>query len=348
MIINRLHRLKLDANRELLEACQGDPLCARAHGEYQQFISDARAWVTARCGRGHLLDLHTTGHDAHWIEVGQMLTGADLSRPDAQLNDRRYVDKSSVRALARLPGRALAEIVRWPQRLGALLEAGGFRAVPGPTYPNPAGGGYFPGGYSTALFGSRDGGTVDATQVEVWFGYVAAEADRQGLSSRLATAVQGFTRAHYRWTLADPSWRPPDNHRCRQRQALSFNAAGFVTVRGTTYGADNEFGARVTCGNPFALHGPQVYYSVPLQRGRSYEVSLLAQFPARYYLFGDTCDGASVSASCAGSGLSGPLVQPNVEHKTVVRPAPTGPHTIAVDSRSDPYYGPFSLTVRTL
>lgn len=346
VIINRLHRIKLDANREIVEACQGSVWAEQAWNEYHQFIEAARTWVTGRCGRGHYFDLHTNAHAEHWIELGFLLGTTDLALNDTLLNDLIYVKKSSVRAMASLAGAKLAEIVRGPYSLGGLLMSHGYTSVPSPVHLHPAGGGYFNGGYNTARHGSRDGGTIDGTQVEVYSGFMDTEDKRDDLSYQLARSIREFMERHYPFTLKVP-WSPPKNDRCHSAQLLTLNLAGTATVVGTTLGADNEFGTQVTCGNSFALDGPQVYYRILLQGGKLYDVILKADFPARYYLFGDTCTPALISSGCQTSGLSGVLVTSNVEHKVTVTIPKTGLYTLAVDSRSSPNYGPFVLTIKS-
>ena len=42
VVINRLHRVKLDANREVVEAAQGNPFAERAWKEHHAFIDAAK------------------------------------------------------------------------------------------------------------------------------------------------------------------------------------------------------------------------------------------------------------------------------------------------------------------
>jgi hypothetical protein len=104
----------------------------------------------------------------------------------------------------------------------------------------------------------------------------------------------------------------------------------------------------VTCGNAFALDGPQVYYTVQLTPGARYELSLTPDFAARYYLFGSTCAGAVISAQCASMGVSAPLTEPNVTHRVTFTAGGSGTHTIAVDSRDAAYHGSFTLQIKKL
>ena len=48
-----------------------------------------------------------------------------------------------------------------------MFESLGYRAVPSPKQPVPGDDKYYRGGYITQIHGSREGGLVDAVQVEV-------------------------------------------------------------------------------------------------------------------------------------------------------------------------------------
>ena len=345
VIINRLYRKKLDANREIKEACQGDKWSEQAWAEYHKYINDARAWVTSRCGKGHYLDFHTNAHAAKWVELGQMLSATDLNRGDSALNDVAFVNKSSLRALAKLPGRALADIVRGPKSLGALLMSRGYKAVPSPKYPHPAGQGFFYGGYNTYTHGSRTSGTIDGTQVETYWDMINSLSERDDYSFKLALSIRDFVEHHYKWTLKDPRWAPPAHQSCVSAKALPL-VAGQATAKGTTAGASNEFGQQITCGGADKWDGPQVYYAVKLQPGSTYEISLTPSFAARIYLFGDTCNSSMINVQCKASGMDGELVYPTVTGKFTVKAGPYTTHTIAIDANSKPYYGAFTLTVK--
>ena len=345
LIINRLHRSKLDANREIKEAAQGSKWSEQAWTEYHQFIGAARDWVTKRCGGGHYFDFHTNAHSAKWVELGHLLTSSDLDRSDTALNDSSYINKSSMQTLGGTAGVNFPEIVRGPSSLGGLLISRGYKAVPSPKYPHPNGQGFFSGGYNTSRHGSKSGGVIDGTQVESYVSFINNEAGRDDYSLKLAQSIGAFLELHYQFVLEDYAWSPPAHERCVKAKLLKL-AGGSATASGSTTGASNEFGMSVTCGNSFALDGPQVYYKVQLKEGTSYEISLTPAYAARFYLFGDTCTPALISEQCKKSGLSGPLVDPTTTKKVTIKATRTGIHTIAVDSRSNPWYGSFALTIK--
>ena len=61
IILNRLHRTKLDANREIREATDGHHVAEKAWVDFHAFIEDAKAIVTKDFGRGFYIDLHGHG-----------------------------------------------------------------------------------------------------------------------------------------------------------------------------------------------------------------------------------------------------------------------------------------------
>jgi len=347
LIINRLHRIKLDANRDVKEACQGDPHSEQAWREYHTFIERARKWVATRCGQGLYLDFHTNGHPARWVELGYLLRSSELALPDSLLNGPTYVKKSSVRHLAGLPGKLLADIVRGPTSMGGLLSSQGVKAVPSPLHPDPAGGGYFNGGYNTARHGSRGGGTIDGLQVETHYSIMDTTSERDAYARKLARAIKSFVELSYGFTLRDATYKAPVHAFCAQARPLTLTG-GQVTVTESTEGAHNEFGTQVTCGNSPALDGPQLYYRVKLTGGTRYRFTFHPDFPARAYLFGDTCAPKSMASQCTTMGMPAPLTLLNTTRVQTLSPRTTGFYHLAVDSVAAHWVGTFTFTLRAL
>jgi hypothetical protein len=203
VIINHLHRIKLDANRGIGEAAQGNPYAEQAWHEFHGFIEDAKASVYARYGRGHYFDFHTNGHDEdQWIEFGYLLTAYDLDRSDAELNGTYYKDKSSIKSLAYATGVDFPQLVRGGTSLGGLLQSRGYKCVPSPAYPDPDGGGFYSGGYNTLYHGSRLSGTIDGTQVETYWA-LAKDSERDAYSLALARTIVDFVDNYYGFELRD-------------------------------------------------------------------------------------------------------------------------------------------------
>lgn len=167
IVICRIDRDKIDANRDILEGAQGDPNTEIAWNEFQNFIAAARTNVTARHGRGFYIDLHGHGHAIQRLELGFLLTAAELRLSDGTLNAPFYEDQSSILALSHLSPLTFPQLLRGDSSFGALIAARGYPATPSPADPAPeVGDDYFNGGYNTVEHGSRDSGTIDGMQIE--------------------------------------------------------------------------------------------------------------------------------------------------------------------------------------
>lgn len=140
LVIARLARRKLDANRDSLAAACGDAIAGRAWHEYQGFLDSARAGVARRWARGFYVDLHGHAHAIARIELGYLLRGSDLDRADATLDATSTFEMgSSIRTLSEASPLSFTALLRGPSSLGALLDAAGYPAVPSPAAPGPAG-----------------------------------------------------------------------------------------------------------------------------------------------------------------------------------------------------------------
>ena len=196
VIINRLHRKKLDANRDLPEAAQGHEWAEQAWREYHAFIDAAKNAVVAQHGQGLYLDFHTNFHSEGWNEIGLLLRSSDLDLSDPELDRDLFRDRSSLRNLAYASGVYFPELVRGPSSLGGLLQVYGFETVPSPVHPRPGAQAYLNGGYNTVRHGSREGGSIDGMQVEA--NRAVLEDDvRDAFSSALAQAIVTFVDTYY-------------------------------------------------------------------------------------------------------------------------------------------------------
>ncbi len=198
LIITHVHRKKLDTNRELLEAAQEDSLGMQVWEEFHAFIEEAKADVVMKFGSGMLVDLHGHRHTRPWVELGYLLSPAQLALPDDSLNARDVVAAASIGGLVKDPGRSLAVLLHGPLGLGALLEKEGYESVPSPSNPHPRGDHYFSGGYNTERHGSLDGGPIVALQMETpWHGVRDTEANQERFAGAAASALGRFLEFNY-------------------------------------------------------------------------------------------------------------------------------------------------------
>lgn len=198
VIISHLQRRKLDPNREIEEAAQGNVFAEQAWREFQGFIDTAEAAVADSFSTGLYMDLHGHGHTIQRVELGYLLSAADLNQNDETLNAATYRDESSIRRLAVTSALPFSQLLRGPKSLGGYLVQVGVRVIPGPTEPSPGENAYFSGGYNTARHGSRDGGLLDGIQVELNYdGIRDSEENRRAFAEVFADAVERFVRAHH-------------------------------------------------------------------------------------------------------------------------------------------------------
>lgn len=201
IIINRLHRKKLDANREIVEAANGSADAEVAWQEWHQYIQAAKNDVVKRYGRGILIDLHGHGHTIQRLELGYLLNGSDFRLSDSIISTPQYRDLSSIKNLVlnNLNGFNAAQLIRGTFALGTLLAAKNFPAVPSQQDLAPnVGDDYFNGGYNTVRHGSRDSTKIDAIQIECNLtGVRNTYENRNRFATELANALKVYLAKHY-------------------------------------------------------------------------------------------------------------------------------------------------------
>jgi hypothetical protein len=165
VVINHLHRQKLDCNADEPEATFGVPEAVDAWNAYHEFINLAKLTMG---NHGLFIDIHGHSHAERWIELGYT-----ISRE--QLNTMLYTaaDTSLHELFRRIHAKCqtveIQQLICGPLSLGGLIEAiSGFSTavVPSPQHPKPGNGQYFKGGYNVMRHGSRFEGFVDAVQIE--------------------------------------------------------------------------------------------------------------------------------------------------------------------------------------
>ena len=200
VVINKLHRKKLDANREIIEATDSHISLEPYWHDYMNFIDSAKNQIISKFEKGLFLDIHGHGHSIQRIELGFLLSGIDLRNSDSLINLTPLNLKTSILNL-RFSNRfnlSHSELIRGSQSFGSLLHKRGFPSVPSDSIPYPLSGEpYFNGGYNTRRFGSFSGGTIDAIQIENNWDIRSNTAIRQKLADSLAETILDFLEIHY-------------------------------------------------------------------------------------------------------------------------------------------------------
>ncbi len=197
LIVSKLHRRKLDPNREIVEAAAGNAIAEQAWKEYHGFIEASAAEVRRTPGMGFYIDLHGHGHDIQRLELGYLVSSAKLALSDAQLALDLTMQTSSLWPLALTTGSSFPALLRGSGSLGAFLEAEGYPSVPSPANPSPGTNPYFDGGYSTQRHGTSADRRFAGVQIEANFdGVRDTAASRAAFAAALVRAVESFLGAH--------------------------------------------------------------------------------------------------------------------------------------------------------
>jgi len=151
VIINLLHRKKLDGNRDIGEAAQGDPLSKEAWYNFHAFIDYAKKQAVSQYDHGLYIDVHGFPGWSNKVIIGYRLTGANLRRSDDEINDEKYINKSTIKNLYQdnIQDLSFAEILRGNMSIGGLfdrLDNPIYESVPSPSKPYPKSGETYYGG----------------------------------------------------------------------------------------------------------------------------------------------------------------------------------------------------------
>ena len=190
LIVSRLHRSKLDPNRDRDNAAQHNPIAELTYDTFHNKIQEVHDQFDRP---GIHFDIHgyTSHNTDNWLELGYNIHGSLLNQG---LMDP---SGSSLKALAARSDKPFPSIVAGDDSLGKLVMEEGYRVVPSPQYPRPdtgIEGRYMRGGYITRKWGSLYGGDIDCVQLEVPM-WVRDESEEHG--ERLGRAFAQWIKDHY-------------------------------------------------------------------------------------------------------------------------------------------------------
>jgi hypothetical protein len=191
VIINRLHRDKLDANRELFDAAQDDPVATEAWNEFHNFIDSAEQRIQREFGKCLYIDLHGHRHEWQVVELGYLLVSNQLKLSDAEL-DATVQPATTSLGISESDHIPLSELVRGNRSFGAALEREGFTTVPSPAHPDPDKEPYFSGGYNLEQHSAFSGRMVWGIQVELPTGIREDNTRRHDFANAFVKTVLGF------------------------------------------------------------------------------------------------------------------------------------------------------------
>jgi hypothetical protein len=198
LVITRLHRVKIDTNRDSAEATEGNGNAVTAWFEFHDFLDVARAAVNASSPAGFYLDIHGHGHTVQRLELGYLLTDAELNATNSGLDgSTAFERKSSIRWISERSPLSFSDLLRGSASLGALFAAEGFPSVPSPQATGPGTEPYFDGGYNTSRYTCAASGTICGIQIEANLtGVRDTEANRIRFAAAVAKVVDTYLRSH--------------------------------------------------------------------------------------------------------------------------------------------------------
>ena len=235
IIICRLRRTKLDANRDLNEASEPNLYATQAWKEFQSFIDTAKQAIIREFGKGFYIDLHGHGHEIQRLELGYLLSSTALALSDNTLDNAVYGNSSSIRTMIPLSRLSFSKLLRGPQSLGSMFENRGFPAVPSEMQPNPGSALYFSGGYNTQRHGSAGGGPISGVQIECNMKGVRDTDDtRRKFAEAVAETFYYYTAMHLFQkpvVLVERQTGLPSRHSLSQNYPNPFNPATAISYQ---------------------------------------------------------------------------------------------------------------------
>ena len=195
VIICHLKRIKVDCNREIKEAAQGNEKAEQVWKDFHGFIEQARHSVIEKFGKGLYIDLHGHGHPDIRLELGYLLSNQQLKGDEKDV--AKLQERSSIRMLSENSKTSFVELLRGDSSIGGLMQERGFPAVPSPEFPHAGDAKYFNGGYNTRHYGSQDGGKISSFQLECPRKSVRdTEKNRKIFAQAFASAVVDYLETH--------------------------------------------------------------------------------------------------------------------------------------------------------
>ncbi|NQX00727.1 autotransporter-associated beta strand repeat-containing protein [bacterium] len=203
VILNHLRRTRLDPNREIVEAAQGNAYAEQAwHEFHDSFLRTARDAMERQFGFALTFDMHGHGHSIDRLEIGYLLDAAELDVSSATMNLPGYAWQSSLRSLLlRNPSLPFPDLIRGPKSLGERFVEHGVPAWPSATFPTIGNAPFFNGGYTTSENSCLDhNNSVAAIQIESHYGVRDSTAHRAEFGRDFADVLQAYLVDYYQFS----------------------------------------------------------------------------------------------------------------------------------------------------
>lgn len=201
VILNYLHRAKLDANRRIEVAAQGDKNAENSWKAFQSYIDDAKKTVSNHHPSGLLIDIHGNGHTPQRTEVGYLINKNDFATYSNSLGS--LVNNTSIKGMVNA-NTTLTSLLVGDYALGTLINVS-MKTIttPSKAYPDPGDKSiftdqlYFNGGYITARHGSKQGGKISAIQLEFNSSVRSNDTTRPKYAGQVADALKIYLDKYF-------------------------------------------------------------------------------------------------------------------------------------------------------
>ena len=201
IVLNNLHRKKLDLNRTLKKSNCGDMTTEIYWNLFHDKVDNFRNEIQNQFGSGLVIDIHGHSHKEQRIELGYLLSSSELRMDNSKINGSDFKNESSVKSLLdkNFDNLKLTDLLSGELSMGSLLTENNYASVPSKNFIAPKEGElYFSGGYNTEVYGSKYVGTVDAIQVELNMnGIRDTDENRSAFSESFAEVIVSYLRSYY-------------------------------------------------------------------------------------------------------------------------------------------------------
>lgn len=197
VVVALIARKKVDLNRDIDEATQGDKKAQKIYFTYHSKIKSYQESIFKQFGHGLLLDIHGHSHPNPYIELGFLLSNNILKLPNNEII--KYKKFSSIRKLSTNSEYSFVDILKGKVSLSEMLQTQGYKVIPSDEIPYALDEKYFKGAYTTKTYGSLNDNLTDAIQVEFpRFGYRNSNESLQLLADKFSDSIIKFMKIHYK------------------------------------------------------------------------------------------------------------------------------------------------------
>lgn len=189
LIISRIHRKKLDINREIGMGTFYVDEAVQAYNDVHGFIQKAKDSIKGDWGL--ILDIHGNNLPEKWTMLGYGVFKYQFDQGFFTSND------STIKNLADHVDVNILKLLRGKNSLGHLMEEKGIKVIPSPNNPAPEDKNYLTGGYITKTHGSKAGGKIDALQIEIPVNDRDTKAQAEKYLDDMSEAIVEFISMNY-------------------------------------------------------------------------------------------------------------------------------------------------------